>query len=563
MGGSISTGANNDELVDNLLEVGRIKSELVERISRSVDRAFYFFPVDVKHAYKDFAWRRGNTHLSAPCIYSEVMENLDLEPGLSFLNIGSGTGYLSTMIGLVLGSNGVNHGIELHEDVINYAHEKLELFKTTSNALDAFDFCEPVFVKGNSLNLKITRQYDRVYCGAECPKKYQPFINDFIKVGGVLVMPIEDTLMKYKRIDETRWVASSVLPVSFAPLIIPEPDDKMESVSLPSVEPLSLQALCRAAIRNTLRSNAKKEHPEIDNMNRTRPKKKSNQKWSPLTRVTALPISVSDFVGRHEAELNSTFGSGDFDWSDDSDDASSSSSLEFPLHGNPTWNPDSSDNNESSNHSNVEENQSQSAAEPGNTSPKKSTSKRESAASSDAESNDSESGGLKKRTKRDSASNNPRVFTYLTFQSTPEESSSSSFSFTVTANEETGPAPTENSREPTNNHEPTGDVTSSHESSFSSATSNEMEVDEHILISRRIVLNDSISSSSDSEPDDEDDTKRTKTQEKNESGAEAEGEDAASKSTPAVTYSTVMKAKVKALPLPHALKCYLNYYREF
>lgn len=74
------------------------------------------------------------------------------------------------------------------------------------------------------------------------------------------------------------------------------------------MEPLSLQALCRAAIRNTLRSNAKKEHPEIDNMNRTRPKKKSNQKWSPLTRVTALPISVSDFVGRHEAELNSTFG---------------------------------------------------------------------------------------------------------------------------------------------------------------------------------------------------------------------------------------------------------------
>ena len=99
MGGAVSRGEDNDELIDY------IKTPLVEKVFRAVDRAHYYTEEHKGSAYKDLAWKNGHLHLSAPCIYSEVMESLSLEPGLSFLNLGSGTGYLSTMVGLILGKD--------------------------------------------------------------------------------------------------------------------------------------------------------------------------------------------------------------------------------------------------------------------------------------------------------------------------------------------------------------------------------------------------------------------------------------------------------------------------
>ncbi|XP_071458473.1 protein-L-isoaspartate O-methyltransferase domain-containing protein 1 isoform X3 [Marmota flaviventris] len=136
MGGAVSAGEDNDDLIDNLKEAQYIRTERVEQAFRAIDRGDYYLEGYRDNAYKDLAWKHGNIHLSAPCIYSEVMEALKLQPGLSFLNLGSGTGYLSTMVGLILGPFGINHGIELHSDVVEYAKEKLESFIKNSDSFD-------------------------------------------------------------------------------------------------------------------------------------------------------------------------------------------------------------------------------------------------------------------------------------------------------------------------------------------------------------------------------------------------------------------------------------------
>ncbi|GJQ71538.1 hypothetical protein Trydic_g11246 [Trypoxylus dichotomus] len=283
MGGAVSTGQDNDDLIDNLLHADYIRSPIVERVFRAVDRADYFLPEARGNAYKDLAWKNDHLHLSAPCIYSEVMEGLCLSPGLSFLNLGSGTGYLSTMVGLILGSNGVNHGVEIHDDVIQYASKKLEEFKKYSGAIDEFDFCEPKFIQGNCLCLTTDRQYDRVYCGAACPEDYERYMKNLLRVGGILVMPLNDHLMQIKRTSEVTWEDHSVLPVSFATLVHPV-QNKQEVVELLDVVPLSLLSLSRAVIRTILRKNIELENPNL------RKRKKPKRKRRPLRKWLVEPI---------------------------------------------------------------------------------------------------------------------------------------------------------------------------------------------------------------------------------------------------------------------------------
>ncbi|KAL4236916.1 Protein-L-isoaspartate O-methyltransferase domain-containing protein 1 [Mactra antiquata] len=297
MGGAVSTGNDNDDLVDNLLDADYIKTPLVEKVFRAVDRAHYYIPDQRELAYKDLAWKHERLHMSAPCIYSEVMEALQLEPGLSFLNLGSGTGYLSTMVGLILGPYGMNHGVEQHADVVEYAQERLGEFKCNNTAFDEFDFCEPKFIVGNCLQLNSGCQlYDRVYVGAGCPPEHENYMKNLLKIGGVLVMPLNDRLIQAKRISETEWDITNKLPVSFATLVTPSNDAPQELIDLPEPEQPTLQELCRTTVRRVLRTNIYKTHPDIGKVRKRpkKPKKKSRGTFG--SNMNIVPLSMGMMI---------------------------------------------------------------------------------------------------------------------------------------------------------------------------------------------------------------------------------------------------------------------------
>ena len=54
-----------------------------------------------------------------------MLEALDLRPGMTFLNIGSGSGYLSCIAASLLGQHGVSHGVEISHPAVDFSREAI------------------------------------------------------------------------------------------------------------------------------------------------------------------------------------------------------------------------------------------------------------------------------------------------------------------------------------------------------------------------------------------------------------------------------------------------------
>ena len=212
-----SSGRTNAELVRNMHNSRLIQSDKVLRAFLAVDRGHFVHPSKRDAAYLDEPSHHGTFHLSAPHMYATVLEALDLEEGLSFLNIGSGSGYLSFLVAKITGCASINHGIEQHKELVEHAASrcaKIEAYRDMNSirfrAGDAF-----------SLNTNSGQKYDRIYVGGGIKDSAATIFQNLLNVGGLMVAPREDELVCIHRISGDRFDSRAVTSVRFHPLTEP------------------------------------------------------------------------------------------------------------------------------------------------------------------------------------------------------------------------------------------------------------------------------------------------------------------------------------------------------
>lgn len=142
-------------------------------------------------AHSDQPLKEGHIHISAPHMYGCIVEALDLAPqtSMTFLNVGSGTGYLSCIVAQILGPTAVCHGVDIHKEVVEHSLASVQRWKAaTQNELHL------EFIRGNGLNIDHTKGeglvgFDRIYVGAALERASLNRLSSLLRIGGVLVAP--------------------------------------------------------------------------------------------------------------------------------------------------------------------------------------------------------------------------------------------------------------------------------------------------------------------------------------------------------------------------------------
>ena len=200
-------------LINTLITQGYLKSDLAID-AFSVVRREDFVPAEFE--------REAETNIPLPIGYGQtisqpltvavMLELLDLSPGLSVLDVGSGSGWSSTLLAHIVGEKGRVVAVERIPDLYDFGKKNIEKFGFVTMGR-----VKCVLGDGNE-GYREEAPYDRILVSAsaeEIPKE----LKSQLKVGGKMVIPIYNALAYVEKRGEDDFYVERFPGFLFVPLI--------------------------------------------------------------------------------------------------------------------------------------------------------------------------------------------------------------------------------------------------------------------------------------------------------------------------------------------------------
>ncbi|RNA40950.1 hypothetical protein BpHYR1_044473 [Brachionus plicatilis] len=180
-----SSGRTQVELINNLCNNGIITNQRVKNAMLAVDRSFF----SPRNPYNDSPQYIGsNVTISAPHMHAYALEALSdkLVEGAKVLDVGSGSGYLTACMAVMVGDSGKVIGVEHIDELVKKSIESIKNWN--ENAL----FSEKIKIigigdgrQGNDEN----GPYDAIHVGAAAPDIPKTLV-DQLALNGRMVLPV-------------------------------------------------------------------------------------------------------------------------------------------------------------------------------------------------------------------------------------------------------------------------------------------------------------------------------------------------------------------------------------
>ncbi len=199
---------SREDLYEHLRsDIKVLELPLLSRAFKEIDRADFVAEDYKVEAYEDYALPIGyGQTINQPTIVAFMLELLDVKKNEEVLDIGAGSGWTTALMANMVGAEGSVLGLEIVPELVKLGQENLASYKYHQASII------------NTEDDDDTIQFDKILVSAtaeELPLE----IADRLRVGGTMVIPIEESLFKIYKNEDGELEEEEFPGFSFATLI--------------------------------------------------------------------------------------------------------------------------------------------------------------------------------------------------------------------------------------------------------------------------------------------------------------------------------------------------------
>lgn len=199
----------NRELINVMMTSGVLKTPRIIDAFQIIDRKYFVPEAFSEHIYIDRPLPIGKDQtISQPSTVAFMLELLLPEEGAKVLDIGSGSGWTAALLCAIVGEKGSVLGLERVDDLVERGQNNLKQFDFKQCRIKKAD--EKLGLPGETFdNILVSASAD------EIPRE----LFAQLKIGGILVIPVRNSIFRFKKISETEIETEEYQGFVFVPLI--------------------------------------------------------------------------------------------------------------------------------------------------------------------------------------------------------------------------------------------------------------------------------------------------------------------------------------------------------